>query len=158
MCAEMMAFAAAHGHATASLASAEPSAAAFASAQLASATTTVHVFNFDFTTDASNSSVVAPTIHVGDTITWTWNGGFHSVTSVAASAEAFDSGDQSSGSFSHTFTHAGSFNYYCNIHGFDNGNGTAGGMAAFINVVPAPEPTTLAAVLLGAPLMRRRHR
>ena len=75
------------------------------------------------------------TINVGDTVRWTWAGGsLHSVTSVAGSVESFDSGDLPTGTFSHAFTHAGTFTYYCDIHGFDFGNGTAGGMFAKIKV------------------------
>jgi plastocyanin len=92
------------------------------------------------------------TINVGDTVQWTWAPGsnFHSVTSVIGSLESFDSGDISVGSFSHTFTHAGTYVYYCDIHGFDFGNGTAGGMFATITVNAVPEPM---AALLVLPLL-----
>jgi hypothetical protein len=61
------------------------------------------------------------------------------------------------GTFSHTFTHPGTYVYYCDIHGFDFGNGTAGGMAATIQVNAVPEPV---AGLLALPillLLRRRR-
>jgi len=74
-------------------------------------------------------------------VKWSWLGfGLHSVTSVLGSPESFNSGDQSVGSFSHTFTHVGVYIYYCDQHGFDFGNGTAGGMFARINVKAVPEP------------------
>lgn len=102
-----------------------------------------------------------PTINVGDTVHWNWTGSFHSVTSVAGSAEAFDSTVFFSpgATFDHTFTHAGTFAYYCSIHGFDNGNGTAGGMSGFVTVLAVPEPASaLAGLGLCAGLFRRRSR
>ena len=98
-------------------------------------TTLVHVFNFDYSA-APSGPPVDPTISVGDTIHWQWDSGFHSVTSVAGSVESFGSGVHSSPGFTfdHVFTHAGTFWYYCTLHGFDNGDGTAGNMAGFITV------------------------
>jgi plastocyanin len=100
----------------------------------------VHVFDFDFSTNPAGMPVMDATIHAGDTVHWTWDSGFHSVTSVAGSLESFDSGDQfaPSATFDHTFTHVGRITYYCNIHGFDNGNGTAGGMSGVITVLAPP--------------------
>jgi plastocyanin len=99
------------------------------------------------------------TINVGDTVQWTWAPGsnFHSVTSVAGSLESFDSGDQSVGTFSHTFTHPGTYVYYCDIHGFDFGNGTAGGMAATIKVNAVPEPVAALLVFPTLLVLRRRR-
>jgi len=114
----------------------------------------VGVDNFFFT----DSNV---TIHVGDTVQWDWVAGFHTVTSLVGSGEQFDSGAQSAGSFSHTFATAGTFNYYCQFHGFDNGDGTASGMAAKVTVLPVPEPgaAAVASVLAaGGTLVRRRRR
>ena len=83
---------------------------------------------------------------MGDTVHWVWQSNFHSTTSVKGSAEQWDSGVLNSGStFDHTFTHAGTFVYYCTVHGQGNGNGTAGGMAGKIVVAgstPTPTPTT----------------
>ncbi len=98
------------------------------------ATVTVDVVNFAF-----NPTPV--TIHVGDTVHWVWQGDVHSTTSVAGSIESWDSGVHNTGfTFDHTFEHAGTYVYFCKIHGFDNGNGTAGGMSASINVL-ANTPT-----------------
>jgi plastocyanin len=100
------------------------------------------------------------TITEGDTVVWSFDdfGLTHTVTSVAGSAEVFDSGFRSAGTFEHTFTQAGTFSYYCILHGFDNGNGTADGMSGTIMVVAAPEPgVACAGVLLAAMgLVRRR--
>jgi hypothetical protein len=81
----------------------------------------------------------AVTIHPGDTVHWVWDSGTHSTTSVAHSAETWDSGVQSTpgSTFDHTFTHTGTFSYYCSIHGFDQGNGTAGGMSGTVTVTAA---------------------
>jgi PKD repeat protein len=60
------------------------------------------------------------TINVGDTINWTFEG-FHSTTSGTCSPGCspngtWDSGDMGSGTFSFTFTTAGTFPYYCRVH------------------------------------------
>src|SRR3954467_12028962 len=111
------------------------------------ATVTVHIFNFDFSANPQGQPIVDPTIHVGDTIHWVDDQGFHSTTSVAGSAESWDSGAQNTGfTFDHTFTHAGTFTYFCSIHGQDNGNGTAGGMSGTITVLPATAALTSIAV------------
>jgi plastocyanin len=118
------------------------------------APTTAHVGvdNFFFTANV--------TIHAGDTVQWDWIAGLHTVTSVVGSAEQFDSGLQSAGSFSHTFTQVGTFNYYCQIHGFDNGDGTADGMAATVTVLAVPEPAgaSVVSVLLISGMLARRGR
>src|SRR5262249_33219463 len=78
------------------------------------ATVTVHVVNFAF----SPSNV---TIQVGDTVHWVWDASNHTTTSVGGIAEQWDSGLHNTGfTFDHTFTHAGSFQYYCIPHGQDN--------------------------------------
>jgi plastocyanin len=88
------------------------------------------------------------TIHQGDTVDWVWQGGFHNVVSVAGIAEQFNSGAPTGvvgNTFDHTFTHVGTFAYYCAVHGSDNGNGTAGGMSGTVTVLastPTPTPTT----------------
>jgi len=87
----------------------------------------------------------AVTINLGDTVHWVWDEDFHSTTSVAGSAEAWDSGVHNKDfTFDHTFTHTGTFSYYCKIHGFDNGNGTAGGMSGTVTVSSAATLKTIA--------------
>ena len=58
------------------------------------------------------------TIAVGTTVTWTWVGGFHDVTSTGDPAFA-GSGDPISPphSYSYTFTTAGAYRYFCSVHG-----------------------------------------
>jgi plastocyanin len=60
------------------------------------------------------------TIQVGDTVKWTWSAGTHSTTSGTPGAPdgIWDSGIQSTPfTFSHTFSDAGSFPYFCRPHG-----------------------------------------
>src|SRR4051812_2796618 len=72
-------------------------------------------------------------IHVGDTVLWTWKSSFHSVT---ASAGDFDSGVQFQPfTYSHTFSAPGSFGYYCSYHG-------AASMSGSVEVAAAPASPT----------------
>jgi plastocyanin len=55
-------------------------------------------------------------IAAGGTVTWTWAGSIaHSVTSDSG---VFDSGVKTTGTFSFTFSTAGTFPYHCTVHGF----------------------------------------
>ncbi len=67
----------------------------------------------------SQSGSSTTTISVGQTVQWMWVGGTHSTTSgnCCTANGLWDSGVQSSGMFSRTFTTAGSFPYYCSVHG-----------------------------------------
>jgi plastocyanin len=118
----------------------------------AAATQGINVFDSEYTPD--------PTIHVGDTVVWTWTGGLHSVTSADDSPEAFDSGLRSSfdAPFSHTFLTPGTYTYYCILHGFVDSNGSSFGMVGQIEVLPVPEPAIAPAILGGAFLVRRVRR
>jgi plastocyanin len=52
------------------------------------------------------------TVQVGDEVTWVWDGqAQHNVV-----GEGFQSADQSSGSFEHTFEQPGTYEYACTIH------------------------------------------
>ena len=60
------------------------------------------------------------TIQVGDTVHWTWvgNGSQHDLWDAGNPDGLWDSGVQNSGFvFNHTFTTAGTFNYFCSPHG-----------------------------------------
>ncbi|MBI3448653.1 MAG: PKD domain-containing protein [Acidobacteria bacterium] len=83
-----------------------------------------------------------PTINQGDTVVWTWmNTGTtpHSVTSGTCSSgfctadSKFGSAIQSSGTFQNTFNTAGTFPYFCVVHGQS--------MTASVIVTPAPALT-----------------
>jgi plastocyanin len=72
------------------------------------------------------------TIKVNDQVTWTWAGAaLHTTTSTTG---LWDSPLQTSGSFSHTFTSAGSFPYLCTTHTF---------MTASVTVQSATVPPTV---------------
>ncbi len=64
------------------------------------------------------------TVNVGDTVTWVREIGIHSVTADDGSFEQPLGSNWST--FSHTFTRAGTFRYYCVAHGGLNGVGMAG--------------------------------
>jgi len=74
-----------------------------------------------FVDDQSHTSTT--TINVGDTVTWSWDSGFHSTTSGTCSPGCTSNGQWDSGvasaphQFPHTFNTAGSFPYYCTVHG-----------------------------------------
>jgi plastocyanin len=58
------------------------------------------------------------TIHVGDSVIWTWQSTFHSTTSTASPA-LWDSGLRNNPfSYTNKFLSAGSFGYICTFHGF----------------------------------------
>jgi plastocyanin len=68
------------------------------------------------------SGTTTTTIRAGGTVNWVWVSGFHSTTSGSCPGACnpdgqWDSGTRSSGSFSHTFSQAGSFPYHCSVHG-----------------------------------------
>ena len=128
----------------------------------------IDVFNNDFGMFAppNGGTHVDPTINVGDTVRWNFVQGFHNTQSVAGSAESWASPiftTPPGGTFDHTFTTIGTFNYFCIVHGSDNGNGTASGMAGFVRVVAVPEPSLILGIsaigmALGGCCMRRLRR
>lgn len=62
-------------------------------------------------------------VSVGDTVNWTWEG----THNVVADDGSFTSGEATADSaFDHTFATAGTFKYYCSIHGSAGGVGMAG--------------------------------
>ena len=99
---------------------------------------TVYVYSFDFSTNPQGGPIVNAIVTVGDTIRWVRQEGNHTTTSVAGSLEQWDAPlDNNSPTFTRQFTVLGTFTYYCRPHGFDNGDGTAGGMSGTITVLPA---------------------
>jgi len=104
-------------------------------------TVNVRVYNFNFSANPAGQPVLDPTIFVGDTIRWVFEQGTHTTTSVQGIPEQWHSFFQPvGGTFEHTFTHVGTWHYFCVPHGSDNGDGTASGMAGTITVVPVPAP------------------
>lgn len=86
-------------------------------------TTTVSVsIDDDFFSPATD------TIAVGDSVQWTNNGGLsHTVTSGNGSPTTYDSGTLApTATFTHVYTTAGTYPYYCKFHGAANGTGMHG--------------------------------
>jgi glucose/arabinose dehydrogenase len=83
-------------------------------------------------------------INQGDTVHWVWAtySGIHTVTAGTAENPTgeFDSGAQSSGFFDHTFLDAGTFPYYCIIHGAAM-SGVVNVAAVAVTPTPTPTPT-----------------
>jgi plastocyanin len=81
-------------------------------------------------------------INVGDTVEWSWSSGFHTVTSDDNSA--FDSGARSAPSgYSFTFSAAGSYPYYCQVHSLPGRTGQNGN----VNVQSANNAPTVSITL-----------
>jgi len=59
-------------------------------------------------------------ISTGTTVTWTWAAG--STTHNVTFGDGNNSGDKSTGTFSRTFSTAGTFNYSCTLHSGMNGS------------------------------------
>ncbi len=65
-------------------------------------------------------SPASMSVNVGDVIQWNWSAGFHTTTStsVPAGANTWDNPINSgSTTFSYTVTTAGTYNYFCSVHG-----------------------------------------
>jgi plastocyanin len=75
------------------------------------------------------------TVTAGEAVTWRWSESGHNVQ-VDAAAEQFDSGYKSSGgTFSHTFSTPGTYEFYCDPHRGDGMRGTV-----TVTAAPAPPP------------------
>lgn len=74
------------------------------------------------------------TIHVGETVTWTNQGGFHNVVAddgsfrcaAGCDGNGGNGSPASSWTFSRTFTTPGTVRYYCEVHGGRGGAGMSG--------------------------------
>jgi plastocyanin len=92
-------------------------------------------------------SPASVSIQAGDTVMWTWKGSGHSVTSGTPGYPSglFDSGINNSGhTFSHTFSDAGTFAYFCTPHGACCnmiGSVTVAGATPTPSPTPTPDPT-----------------
>src|SRR5262249_25630505 len=61
-------------------------------------------------------SPAAATINVNDQVRWTWQSDYHTTTSNSG---LWDSGLANTGfTYTHTFSSAGNFPYYCTVHLF----------------------------------------
>lgn len=77
----------------------------------------------DSATDTWNPSTA--TVHVGETVTWTNDGGFHNVH-VAGDSSALVAAGPGWTSVHKTFTQPGTYTFYCEIHGNPDGTGMSG--------------------------------
>ena len=64
-------------------------------------------------------SPLVDTVAAGSTVTWTNQDGFlHTVTYASGPGATYDSGNIAyGGAYTHTFATAGTYGYYCKIHG-----------------------------------------
>ncbi len=112
--------------------------AMFPAAGVAATRVTVAAANYEFRPPAR-------TVHVGDTVFWTRSGDPHTVTSGTnghPSGGPLDSGiRQPGGSYSFTFTKAGTYPYYCEVHVSLQMQGTITVLAAAATPRPTPSPT-----------------
>ena len=98
----------------------------------------------------SGASIFSPnslTIVTGDTVRWTWKSSFHTVTSgspcTADSAycsptdtNCTSASTSNSGAiYTHTFTQAGTFHYFCAIHCFSGMTGTVTVLDPFVKIM-----------------------
>ncbi len=112
----------------------------------AETTTVIEVGDIWFCDSSFENGVCDTTVNVGDTVEWQWVGGAdHTTTACSGSdfatcdaAQGWNSPVQSGGSFTHSFTTAGTFYYYkCLVH---PGPSTPF-MRGKITVAPAAEPS-----------------
>lgn len=73
--------------------------------------------NADVTVQDNSFNPNAVSVDVGATVTWEWTGSNpHDVTWVGANAPAA-SATQTTGTYQRTFNAAGTYDYYCTVHG-----------------------------------------
>ncbi len=85
------------------------------------------------------------TINAGSSIRWINNG--QSAHTISASNQAWDSGRlNSGGTFQHTFSAPGTYQYYCAYHGSAGGSGMAGTIIVQDVGAPLPTPAPTSAV------------
>ena len=118
----------------------------------AQTTTTIQVGDVWFCSVSSADGVCETTVSAGDTVTWDWVGTlFHSTTACSGSdfatcdaAQGWDSPVQDRGSFTQTFTTAGTFYYKCLVH---PGPPVPGpfmrGAITVLAAEPTPAPTSI---------------
>ena len=85
-------------------------------------------FNGTISLSGSTFSPKHATINAGESVTWVWNGGTHTVTHGTdpnlPETRLFDDGPKSSGSFTYTFNTPGTYPYFCRQHYSMNMKGT----------------------------------
>jgi plastocyanin len=114
-------------------------------------TVTVDIGDTYFCDASFQGGTCTTTISAGDTVSWGFGGSLpHTVTDCGGNcasptgSPAFDSGQMSSGTYQHTFDTAGTYGYYCQVHG-------ASVMQGQIVVQGAQQPTTPATTVATTP-------
>ncbi len=77
-------------------------------------------FDGTITLSGTSFSPSSATIKAGESVTWVWSGGTHSVTNGTdpnlPETRLFDEGPKSSGSFTFTFNTPGTYPFFCRPH------------------------------------------
>jgi plastocyanin len=81
-------------------------------------------------------------VNVGDTVTWNNTGGLHNVHFDDGSYIMPPSPSTAAWSVSRTFSGAGSFRYYCEVHGGPGGTGMSGTVTVYGSGYPRPKGAT----------------
>jgi plastocyanin len=101
------------------------------------------VFGVDQTVQVGPGMTFSPanvTVAPGETVTWNFNELHTSTSDSQIGPETWDSGQLSSGTFSHTFNTPGTYPYYCFIHSSPGGT-LMNGVVTVSGVGATPTPT-----------------
>lgn len=93
-------------------------------------------------------SPVTVTVVPGEAVIWVFQALHTSTSEALTGPEVWNSGLQSSGTFSHTFQTPGTYSYYCALHSFPGGtmmNGVVSVKGAGATPTPTAVPPTLTA-------------
>ena len=80
------------------------------------------------------------TVAPGDTVVWTFLSTHTTTSDSQTAAESWNSGNRSSGTFSHTFSVPGTYPYYCSLHSFPGGTAMNGSVQVTAVAAPAAVP------------------
>jgi plastocyanin len=129
------------------------------SGSASAATTTVEVGDIYYCSAAYDGEVCTTTVTVGDTVVWDFSGAklAHTVTDCGAScmnptsSQLFDSGvvQGGDGPYQFTFTTAGTYNYYCQIHALQQQGKIVVQPASVSTTTPGASTSTPAAATPG---------
>lgn len=124
----------------------------------AQARVNVYVFDFSFSNRLPGLPIESDTfINAGDIVVWIPIHEFHNTVAAVGQDEYWNSPILDlTDTFEYQFTIPGTYAYYCEPHGWDNGDGTVGGMTGRIIVLPAPASIGAASLALFVCVRRRR--
>lgn len=134
------------------------SACGAASARAQSVIHTVNVYDFFYSNNLRDDPIVSTVIiNPGDWVRWLVFDDLHDTVACIGQAEFWQSDIMfAGGQYDYQFSIPGTYNYYCSMHGDDNGDGTATGMIGQVVVLPAPAGGVLLGVGVIAAAGRRR--